>query len=153
MPEPAPIFGDRVRIRATPETVSLGVAECIGIVYGQSIPSASGVGPVVGDHGEDYALNIDFQDGSDGLRYAPGLVDFVDFAAGTELMVGSQRYIRTSTGEWALIAELETLPPTPPPTEQPAERSPADFLGRLLDRIWPDRWVPPGERRRETRAG
>ena len=137
MPEPAPMFGDRVRIRSTPETVGLGIAERVGVVYGQSIPSKSGVGPVVGDRGEDYAFNVDFQDGSDGLWYAPHLVDFVDFAPGTEVMVGSEFYVRTSAGGWALIGKSETCPPTPT-VEQTAERSPADFVGRLLDRIWRD---------------
>lgn len=138
MPKPAPTIGDRVRIRSTPETELLGVANRVGIVFGQSIPSASGVGPVVGDKGFDYALNVDLGDDNEGLWYSEDLVDFADYPAGTELQAGDERYIRTAAGEWALLASAQVHTSESHSVEGPAERSPADFLGRMLDRIWPD---------------
>jgi len=130
-------MGDRVRIRRTPETDRLGVAERVGIVFGQSIPSASGVGPVVGDLLNDYARNVYFDEDSENLWYSDDLVDFADFPPGTELQVQDERYVRTIIGDWALLAPAEIPIQERRPIDEPSERSPADFVGRLLDRIWP----------------
>lgn len=125
-------FGERVRIRSAPETDALGVAGREGIVYGQSIPSMSGVGPVVGDRGDDYALNVSFEDGSEGQWYAPHLVELIGFDPGSEIVIGDRRFIRATDGDWRRVADE----PPPPSLDRPAERPPADFIGRLLDRIF-----------------
>jgi hypothetical protein len=51
-----PTFGDRVRIRGTDETRSLGHAGPVGDADGETVPSISGADPVIGDRGDDYAL-------------------------------------------------------------------------------------------------
>lgn len=51
-------FGDRVRVTETEETRRLGFAGLIGVVYGESVPSASGVANIVGPTTEDFAYNF-----------------------------------------------------------------------------------------------
>ena len=45
------------RIRSAPETDALGLAGQVGVIVGETRPSASGE-PVVGDAPEDYALAV-----------------------------------------------------------------------------------------------
>ena len=72
-----PGFGDHVRIQHAPETEERGFAGREGDVHGESIPSASGVGPVIGDRGDDHALSVYFDDTGEQEWFAPHLVQFV----------------------------------------------------------------------------
>jgi hypothetical protein len=73
-----PGFGDRVRIAPSDETSERGFAGRSGIVYGESIPSSSGAGPVIGDRGEDFALSVFFEDTDEEEWFAPHLVEVLD---------------------------------------------------------------------------
>jgi hypothetical protein len=47
-----------VRIQATPDALARGVAGCVGEVLGWSVPSASGVHPIVGSVPSDVVLGV-----------------------------------------------------------------------------------------------
>ena len=66
-----PSFGDLVRIVEVPETEERGFAGRAGQVFGESIPSRSGVNPVVGDRGEDYAFSVFFENTDEQEWFAP----------------------------------------------------------------------------------
>jgi hypothetical protein len=96
----APIqFGDRVRLRHSPETEELGVAGKVGQVYGQTTPSSSGVA-VVGNLAEDYAIYVDFDDDERTLWFAEELVEFVDHNAASTMTIGPTTVVRTESGDW-----------------------------------------------------
>lgn len=92
-------FGDRVRVRSTPETVALGLAGLVGQVYGETRPSSTGV-EVVGDPAWDFALNVAFEGRPDAPWLAPDLLEFVDHAPGTEVVIGASRLVRSASGDW-----------------------------------------------------
>ncbi len=100
------VFGDNVRVRASPETEARGVAGLVGQVYGDTTPSVTGVA-VIGEVTHDRALNVQFEGRSETLWFAPELLEFVDHAAGTEIRVDgvAKKWVRTSTGDWAEIPD------------------------------------------------
>ena len=92
-------FGDNVRVRSAPETVALGLAGLAGQVYGETRPSVTGV-EVIGGAGEDYAVNVAIEGRADPLWFATGLLEFLDHAPGTEVVIGTRRLVRNASGEW-----------------------------------------------------
>ncbi len=100
-PVPTPQFGDLVRIRHTAETEGLGVAGREGPVFGESVPSASGV-PVIGDRAIDYALAVHFDDRKETLWFSPNLVEFVSHDPGTVITLKGvpKRWVRQPDGSW-----------------------------------------------------
>jgi hypothetical protein len=92
-------FGDRVRVRPTPETVPLGLAGLVGQVYGETRPSVTGV-EVIGGTAADYAINVAFPDRADTLWFSPDGLMFVDHAPGTEIVIGNKRFVRSVSGDW-----------------------------------------------------
>src|SRR5437867_4041985 len=92
-------FGDRVRVRSTPETVSLGLAGLVGQVYGETRPSVTGI-EVIGGTADDYGINVAFPDKVDTLWFSPDSLEFMDHAPGTEIVIGDQRFVRSASGEW-----------------------------------------------------
>jgi hypothetical protein len=92
-------FGDRVRVRPTPETVTLGLAGLVGQVYGETRPSATGI-EVIGGTGEDYAINVSFPDRADTFWFSSDSLEFFDHAPGTEAIIGKRRFVRSASGEW-----------------------------------------------------
>jgi hypothetical protein len=90
MPEsPKPGFGDRVRILTSPE-VPPEIAGRIAKVYGWSVPSSSGVGPVIGGRGEDFALGLVLEetDAEDTFWLEPHFVEFVDHGGTQQFTLG-----------------------------------------------------------------
>ena len=102
-------FGDKVRLRSTPETEALGVASLIGQVFGETTPSATGV-TVVGKLVGDYALNVHFEGRPNTLWFTPELLEFVDHGAGSEISLdGVQKKLtRNENGEW--VESLDKKP-------------------------------------------
>ena len=94
-------FADRVRIRATTETQRLGLAGLEGMVYGWTTPSCTGV-EVIGDRGEDFAVNVHFEALGRGFWFDEGLVELLDHGAGTVARLeGSDReWVRLPDGGW-----------------------------------------------------
>jgi len=94
-------YGDNVRIRRTPETERLGIAETIGNVYGETTPSESKV-EVVGEVRSDYALNVYFDSLEKSYWFAPDMLEFVNHASGTEVHVHGSAFksVRQRDGSW-----------------------------------------------------
>ena len=92
-------FGDNVRVVSTPLTVSLGLAGLTGQVYGETTPSVTRV-EVVGGAAADYAINVQLNGREETVWFAPELLEFVDHAPGTEIVIGNKRMVRTASGEW-----------------------------------------------------
>ena len=92
-------FGDNVRVASTPLTDSLGLAGLTGAVYGETTPSVTGV-EVVGQTGEDYAINVQLDGRDESIWFAAELLEFIDHAPGTEIVIGNKRAVRAASGEW-----------------------------------------------------
>src|SRR5947208_3198378 len=102
-----PAFGDNVRIRSTELTERLGLARCSGSVYGETKPSISDV-EVIGEVINDFALNVMIDARGEQLWFAPELVEFIDYAPGTEIKIGDRRMIRDASGQWREPLDYES---------------------------------------------
>jgi hypothetical protein len=97
----APSFGDRVRIRDTKETQERGFAGRVGEVFGESVPSSSGVGPVIADRGDDFALSVFFDDTGEQEWFAPHLVEYVGHGGPQTMSLdGGPTFARDEEGNW-----------------------------------------------------
>jgi hypothetical protein len=92
-------FGDRVRIKESPETIAAGVAGLEGDVYGFTTPSVTGI-VVVGGSPDDYALNVSVESHDAELWFRPDLVEFLHHNAGSEMIVGTTKAVRQANGSW-----------------------------------------------------
>ena len=92
-------FGDNVRVVSTPLTISLGLVGLTGAVYGETTPSVTGV-EVIGQTDEDYAIAVQLEGGDESIWFAAGLLEFIDHAPGTEVVIGNTRIVRSVSGEW-----------------------------------------------------
>ena len=100
-PMTTPGFGDRVRIHDSEETRAHGFAGRVGDVFGESVPSSSGVGPVIGDRGDDLALSVFFDETGEQEWFAPHLVEFVDHGGPqTFSLEGGPSFTREPDGTW-----------------------------------------------------
>jgi hypothetical protein len=73
----------------------------VGRVYGESIPSTSGAGPVIGSRGEDKAFSVFFDQTGEQLWFAPHLLEFVDHGGAQTMSVeGGPSFVRSSDGTW-----------------------------------------------------
>jgi hypothetical protein len=107
---------DRVRVRSTALTDSLGLAGRVGLVYGQTTPSITGV-QGIGDEGNDHGFCIRFEDGDQEVWLASDLVEFVDHAPGSTARIGQRSHIRDEKGVWhEAIERSETQPRHKPPS-------------------------------------
>lgn len=120
---------DSVRVRESADASALGLTGKVGRVLGESIPSLSGV-PVTGPCPDDFALYVDFESG-EGAWLAPELLE-LDPAHYTaeDLQARADSAVRARSRTEAAVEQQRSL-------DRPAARAQADFLGRLLDRIWP----------------
>jgi hypothetical protein len=93
-------FGDNVRIVDAESTRRSGHSNMIGVCYGFTTPSATGV-EVVGAPTEDAALNVHFDaDEIPDAWFAPQLVALVDHAAGSQATVGTRSFTKSADGDW-----------------------------------------------------
>ena len=97
-------FGDNVRILPDPITNEAGIAGKLGVIYGETVPSSSGVS-VLGELAQDYALNVFVEELNQDFWLDPSLVEFIDHGAGTEVtFAGSPaKWVRQSDGSWVDI--------------------------------------------------
>src|SRR5712691_11463402 len=93
-------FGDRVRIKESPETIAAGVAGMEGDVYGFTTPSTTGV-DVIGGAPDDHALNVFVQGYKAELWLRADLVEFLHYNVGTEMVVGNVKAVRQPDESWA----------------------------------------------------
>jgi hypothetical protein len=92
-------FGDRVRVRNTPEAVAAGVAMLEGDVFGFTTPSVTSV-TVIGSKSADYALNVSFEEKKGEFWFAEDQLEFVSYSAGTKISIGKKKFIRSKSGGW-----------------------------------------------------
>ena len=94
-------FADRVRIRSSEETRRLGLAGLEGVVYGWTTPSVTGV-EVVGDRGDDHAVNVHLDERDEGFWFAEDLIETIDHGAGTVVTLDGvdKEWVRLPNGEW-----------------------------------------------------
>jgi hypothetical protein len=114
-------YGDNVRIRRSPETERLGIAETIGNVYDETTPSDTKV-EVIGQLRSDYALNVYFDSLKKSYWFAPEMLEFVNHAPGTEVHVHGAAFksVRQRDGTWK---------------EVPLEPISGSWLSRLMGRL------------------
>jgi hypothetical protein len=97
-------FGDNVRIVVSELTTASGHADRVGVCYGMTTPSVTGV-EVVGAAADDVALNVHFEDEAvDDAWFAPELVEVVDHAVGSQATVGDHAFVKAEDGTWAYEA-------------------------------------------------
>ena len=94
-----PDFGDRVRIKVSPETLAAELAGLEGDIHGFTTPSVTGV-TVVGGAPDDHALNVFVQSKNTAFWVRPDLVEFLHVNAGFELTVGGVSAVRQADGTW-----------------------------------------------------
>ena len=92
-------FGDRVRIRESPETLAAGLAGMEGDVYGVTTPSVTNIEPIGGVK-DDCALNVSIE-GKGGFWLRPDLVELLHHNPGMEMVVGNNRAVRRPDGSWS----------------------------------------------------
>jgi hypothetical protein len=92
-------FGDRVRIRSTEATETLGIAGQMGIVNGRTTPSVTGV-DVIGSCSKDFAIAVTLEAQTKQLWFAEEVLEFVDHGAGTTVEVAGRKLIRDEHGHW-----------------------------------------------------
>ena len=94
-------FGDNVRVRSTPVTEERGLAGLSGQVYGETTPSVMDV-EVIGQPKTDYAINVFFETQKKSYWFASDLLELVDHAAGTEIILKGipKKWVRSESGEW-----------------------------------------------------
>ena len=90
-----------MRVKAAPETNAAGIAGCVGIVYGITTVSSTGV-EVIGTPTDDTAINVSFKDTSENVWLAPSLLEFLDHSPGitTTVKGSTTKLTRDPSGEW-----------------------------------------------------
>lgn len=92
-------FGDNVRILSSHETDELNLSGKAGQVYGETTPSVTAV-EVIGEVKNDYAINVSIEELGSDFWFAPELLELIDHAEGTEIVIGKYRAIRRADGTW-----------------------------------------------------
>lgn len=92
-------FGDRVRIKSTPETIAAGLAGLEADVYGFTTPSVTNV-EVIGGAPDDCAINVSPLAGGDAYWLGPDLLEVLHHNPGMELKVGNMEAVRRADGTW-----------------------------------------------------
>lgn len=75
-------FGNKVRIKNSPETEEKGLAGMTGEIYGQTTPSMMDL-EIIGNPREDYAVNVYFDDTKESFWFDPDLIEHLDDGQGT----------------------------------------------------------------------
>ena len=96
-----PRMGDHVRIRRTAVTEAAGIAGLHGPIFGESVPSSSGV-VVIGPAPDDYVVNVWVEDRHESYWLAPEHVEFLDYGVGQEFWIKGMRTksVRRADGGW-----------------------------------------------------
>jgi hypothetical protein len=92
-------FGDRVRIKSTPETIAAGLAGLEADVNGFTTPSVTNV-EVIGGAPDDCAINVSPLAGGDTYWLRPDLLEVLHHNPGMELKVGNMKAVRRADGTW-----------------------------------------------------
>ncbi len=114
-----------VRIRDAPATVAHGFAGLVGAVFGFSVPSISGVVPIIGPAPDDFVLNVYIEERRESYWLAPELLD--DLGDGT----GRTAALEGVPVTWARRADDGTW------EERPAGTAPGEVTDpTVLRNLW-----------------
>jgi hypothetical protein len=91
-------FGDRVRVRETPDSSEHGLVGMVGDVMGFTTPSVTGI-TVIGQN-EDYAINVRFSGDENDYWFGRDVLEFVDHSPGTKITIGAKSFVRSADGSW-----------------------------------------------------
>jgi hypothetical protein len=92
-------FGDNVKVLSSPETDAISISGKVGQVSGETTPSVTGV-EVIGEVNDDFALNVSIEGYDETYWLSTDLLEFIDHAEGTEMVVGNVRAVRRADGCW-----------------------------------------------------
>lgn len=94
-------FGNKVKIKNSPETETKDLAGKIGEIYGHTTPTVTGV-EVIGQTDKDFALNIYFDDLKESFWFDESLIEQLDNGAGTEMTLDGidKKWTKDSNGNW-----------------------------------------------------
>lgn len=94
-------FGNKVRIKRTPETEDKGLADKEGEVYGQTTPSMMEF-EVIGTLTEDIAINVHFEELGESFWFAEDLIEHLDKGEGTEITLDGidKKWTKRENEEW-----------------------------------------------------
>jgi hypothetical protein len=94
-------FGNKVRIKKTPETEELDLANKEGEVYGETTPSVTGL-EIIGNQKEDLAINIHFEELGKSFWFSEDLLEYLDDGQGNEISLDGidKKWTKTDNGEW-----------------------------------------------------
>lgn len=94
-------FGNKVRIKSTPETEKIGLAGKIGDVFGETKPSITEI-EVIGNPEKDYAINVYFEDLKDSYWFDEELIETIDHGIGSVITLDGvdKKWIKDSNGNW-----------------------------------------------------
>jgi hypothetical protein len=105
-------FGNKVKIKSTPETFKKGVANKVGEVFGQTTPSNMEV-EVIGTPKEDFAVNVYFEDTNESFWFDKELLEHMDNGEGSVITVDGidKKWIKTANGNWIekIISQEEDI--------------------------------------------
>ncbi len=100
-------FGDLVRVRSTEETEAVGLADLVGIVFGQTIPSKSGVDVTLKPR-LDYAIAVNFDELGKTLWLPHDVLEFISHRPGQQVGIQTSRgeriWRRQENGKWTEVA-------------------------------------------------
>lgn len=94
-------FGNKVKIKDSPQTVEKGLAGKIGEVYGQTTPSMMDF-EIIGTPKEDYAVNVYFDDLKESFWFDADLLEQLDDGEGTVMTLDGipKKWTKGKNGEW-----------------------------------------------------
>ncbi len=96
-----PEFGNRVKVLPSDETENKKLAGLCGIVYGETVPSYTGV-EVVGVAKDDYAVNVFFEELNEDFWFSADLLEVVDEGVGTEITLdgADKKWVKDENENW-----------------------------------------------------
>lgn len=94
-------FGNKVKVKSSPETETKGLAGKTGEIYGHTTPTVTGV-EVIGQTNKDFALNVYFGDLKESFWFDESLIEQLDNGAGTEMTLDGidKKWTKDSNGNW-----------------------------------------------------
>lgn len=126
------MFGNKVKIKTTLETVEKGLAGKVGEVYGETTPSMMDY-EVIGTPKEDYAVNVHFDELEESFWFDADLLEYIDDGEGTVIALDGidKKWTKGKDGEWIEEAIV--------PTEREATEI-TDKQGTRAENIWWQFW-------------
>jgi len=94
-------FGNKVKIKTSPETEKKGLAGKVGEIFGQTTPSMMDF-EIIGILKEDVAINVHLEELDESFWFAKDLLEHVDNGQGAEITLEGidKKWIKGANGEW-----------------------------------------------------